>query len=538
MPYSGASASNLPPYIKKLSLKYRKAWVGAFNSAFHSFDPKKHKAANAEAYAFAVANSVVKKMKSKKKESLSFFPSGTKFVTAREVESYDSIITEFEDKQTTTESEDFSLKEFNIGDVVLTSLKEAKIDSDSGTAEIVAIQQGWSKNGRYYSKEVAESFAPLLLARPKIYLNHVDESVKKLGRNLHDWAATVIESYGKDGKTFAKIKFEKNPLTNWILESALSCPEQVQFSIDALAKAREGEVEGRSGMIIEKVFMLDSLDIVDYAAAGGKLITAYASQTASQLDILHEAAETLKDKLEKRTEKQKLDILFNVFIGMLYELSWSSDYDDDTERKDAINTLIDDFLTEFNNIDIVKAFESFLNEEVNMNLDELREKHPELIEQIKAEVLGSEDVKNKDTKISDLEKQLSEVNESLSKTKTDLEAITADKQKVQESLDKYEQENAKAERKTKIKGLMKDSNLGEFEALPEYFQKELLAKEKDEDIQEALKALSDISTTARTATVTGNGVSAPEGTVNPDGADIPLSKNTDEAVKILKGGSR
>jgi cation transport regulator ChaB len=53
MPY--ASNADLPDYIRKLSPRLQDVWRGAFNAAFKRY--------GTESQAFAVANSVLKKMK-------------------------------------------------------------------------------------------------------------------------------------------------------------------------------------------------------------------------------------------------------------------------------------------------------------------------------------------------------------------------------------------------------------------------------------------------------------------------------------------
>jgi len=539
MPYSGPSDPKMPDYIKKLSKKARTAWVKAFNAAYHSFDPAKHKAANAEAYAFAVANSVVKKMKGKHKESLAFFPKGTKFVTAREVALYDSILEEIEVNENASEKNTeqgealMNTNEFNIGDKLVTSLKEAKIDDASGTAEIIALQAGWSSNGKYYSKEVVESLPKFLLERSKIYLNHVDTAEKKLGRNLRDWVATVEEAYGKDGKAFAKIRFTGNADASWLLQEALRHPEQLHFSIDAIGRGHEGEAEGKSGIVIESFVFLDSLDVVDYGAAGGRLVAAYASQAASEVNLLYEAAATLRDKVEKRVTKDRLEILFNVFIGMLHELSWTCEFSDD-EKKERIGELVDEFLDEFENIDIVKAFESFMaNKEVKMDLSELKEKYPEVFEQVKSEILNTDEVKAKDAAISSLEAKISDITASV-------EAVTSEKKKLEDALttvqaevDKYKAEELRIAKEGKINEMLKSTSLGTLDSIPVYVKNELLSKTTDDDIKTFIEALSSIIDRVSTVVV-DSGKTAPV-TKLDETVVKSLAKDNDAAAQVFKG---
>ena len=57
----------------------------------------------------------------------------------------------------------------NIG---IENLTEATINKDERTVEVTALQSGWSKNGNYYSRDIAESLTEHLLAKRKVYLNH------------------------------------------------------------------------------------------------------------------------------------------------------------------------------------------------------------------------------------------------------------------------------------------------------------------------------------------------------------------------------
>lgn len=59
MPYS--NLGELPDHVRAMPTKKQRIWMATFNSAWNSYDSKKHKAESREAYAFAVANSVVKK---------------------------------------------------------------------------------------------------------------------------------------------------------------------------------------------------------------------------------------------------------------------------------------------------------------------------------------------------------------------------------------------------------------------------------------------------------------------------------------------
>lgn len=509
MPYKDSKDPNIPDYVPK---KYRSLFVSAFNSAYNSFDAGKTNAKSAEEYAFKVANSAVKKAKKKKKESLSF-PSGTRFATEKEIEFILPLIENFIRE---LEKEEMLLDEYTIGSEIVISLAEAQINKESRTADVIAIQSGWSYNGNYYSKPVAESLATHLLSRKKIYLNHVSENEKKLGRDLRDWVATIEEAFGKDGKTQAKISFTTSEAGEFIFQEALKHPDQVQFSIDALARAREGEAEGKKGVVIEKFVFLDSLDVVDYASAGGKLIKAYASKRNSELNSLIEVSNMLKDAVGKKKIRAELDILMNTFINLLYKISWSYEEDNDESKKEQITGLVAEFLDEFNKLDLVTAFESKKRnkegeEIMEVTLEKLKEENPEILEAYKKELETESNKQELVDKIAILELEVSALKESMTAKDVELvgkQSVLDSKEKelkdIKESLDKYILVETVKAKEDKVKSLLVDSKLGKFEELPDTIRETLLGKEKEEDIKVYIESLESFIATKSVINGAGN----------------------------------
>jgi len=441
--------------------------------------------------------------------------------------------------------EDTTVDDFTIGTSFRISLNEATINKDSRTADIVAITEGWSYNGRYYSKPVAESLSSHLLERKKIYLNHVEEKQKTLGRDLRDWVATVEESYGKEGKTYAKISFVENDAGNFIFKEALKHPDQIQFSIDAIARAREGEAVGRKGTIIEKFVFLDSLDVVDYASAGGKLITAYASKNMTDLDTLKEVADSLKDAVSKKVVRAELEILMGTFINLLYGISWSYEEEEEISKKEQINKLVKEFLEEFNGLDLVKAFESYKNKEgeelMEVTLESLKKDFPEVLEQYKSEIEATDSLTEKDeeitsltSKISNLETEVSTLTEKSDTLQTDLDDKDSKLTEAEEKLNKYKFAEELSKKTTKVKELVKNSKLGDFDKLPEYIKQDLLNKEEDK-VSEAITALESFIVNPPVSVVEGAGetTSADEDTTDPI-----KSLPDDAVVEMIKRNRR
>lgn len=515
MPYKGISDPKLPDYVKKKSSALRKIWVSAFNAAYKSSDGD-------EAYAFKVANAAVKKAAKKKKESIEF-PENIPMATDEEFQKYEYLIEEMMNE----------VKGYNITENIITSLKEGTIDAEKRTADIVALKEGWSANGNYYSKEVAESLSALLVGRKKIFCNHTDE--KKFGRDVLVWAATVQEAIGTDGKTQAKIRFTDNPASAWLFEEAKQNPEEVQFSIDAVARVHEGKApDGRDGLIVDKFIRLNSLDIVDYAAAGGVVQRTYASKESSELSILKEAADTLKDYVAKYVERDKLQILMSCFIDMLYGLSWSVEAEDDKSKKEKIEDLVDEFLKEFSEIDVVKAFESKHNpkdgDNMEITLEEVK-KHPEILEALKNELAESEAAKAKDKELTDLRDKVKEQDSELKAAKDTLQTKEKELADTKEALNQYKFKEELAEREHKVREAVKESSLGNFDDLPEYIQEDLKSKKDDESVKKAIQAL-EVLKGLDSGKVTDAGKTRPP--EKPKKPDSSLADDPDAIARIFK----
>jgi len=383
------------------------------------------------------------------------------------------------------------MKGYDITEQWIAKIKEGSVDAEKRTADIVAISEGWSENGNFYPKNTAESMAKLLSSRKKIFCNHTDE--KKYGRDVLVWAATVQEATGKDGKALAKIRFTDNPASAWLFEEAVQNPDEVQFSIDAIARVHEGKApDGKEGIIVDKFIRLNSLDIVDYAAAGGVVQRTYASKGDSELSIIKEAAEALKDRVAKWTEQSKLSALMNIFQNMLYELSWTVEAEDDVSRKQKIEELVDEFLTEFKNVDIVKAYESNKNEkdgdDMEITLEDVK-KNPEIMEAIKKEIADSEVAKAKDKEFDDLKEKVTGLETKLQASETKLQEKETELTTVSESLNQYKFKEELVQKEAMVREVVKESKLGNFDDLPEYIREDLKNKKDKESIETAVKAL-------------------------------------------------
>ena len=295
-------------------------------------------------------------------------------------------------------------------------------------------------------------------------------------------------------------------------------------------------MEGRKGLIVDKFIKLNSLDIVDYAAAGGVVQRTYASKEGSELDILQEASTLLKDRLAKRVEKNKLWILMDVFQNMLYELSWAVEESDDESKKDKIKKLIDEFLKEFENIDIVKAFESKKEKKdggnMSLTLAEVKKEHPGIVDALKKELAESEAAKAKEDELRGYKDKSEALESKVEALEKDVKAKDSDLKTATEELNKYKFKEELVEREQLVRSVVKESELGNYDDLPEYLQKDLMKKKEKEDIENAVKALEAISK-SKSGKVEGAGDTKAASDKKETKVDESLASDSDKAARVF-----
>lgn len=306
MPYSNSNSSNLPDYVKKLSSHKRKIWVAAFNNAYASFDPKKHDAENAEAYAFAVANAAVKSKRQKESMTLD---------NIRITAPLDEI-------------------EFLEG------------ENGSKRAQFTVIRQGWSLNKRYYSGKNLQEISDLInqSGGTMMFFDHRGD---RTNRSMKDWAATLKNSTLGEGLVKGAVDFTENGA--WLWEEVKKHPHLVQISINAKGKVRPGIAEGQEGDIVDSVNIMESVDFVTKAAAGGggERILAGFAPTKEEDDEEEYSVKGIFDKIGKQNS------LYNLTLAFLRACAAACAEDDMSaeEKKEAVKKHIDDFRTMVDGVD-------------------------------------------------------------------------------------------------------------------------------------------------------------------------------------------
>jgi hypothetical protein len=500
-----------------------------------------------------------------------------------------------------------SKKVISFDEKFTTTLKESDVDLEKGQAKITAIEQGWSNNGFYYTESALRDIVKLLGNKGKLFVDHVSSKSTKHGRTLFEWAATVNSVMLEENKVKAVIDFTNNPKTKWLKEEAMKHPEEIQFSINARGKAKAGTKEGKDGYIVESVKILKSVDLVDYAAAGGELesfrasvindlqeaewSTQYINNLPDGAFAVIEPAYVEGETDDKRarhlphhtqeaasedegayaTESGRvrddsdatvdMSHLRNALarVGQIEPVTDSISTSDlreiarehlkkhrdllDTEQdnKESIQYRIDDLEAQLKEaVSVIKNLKDKQNKEVDtMKLSEMKNEHPELLEQYRAEIKSEiEDEVIEDYKESQkIVEKMEEKEEKINELESELEDVKESKKELEEKVSNFEMREAINDRKAKVQDLLENSKLNvSLNKLPESVQNNLLDLDKDDkEVKEAISDLEEFAT--NDSIISGHGESNPDDTKknnDNDNDETDLTENDDEALSVLK----
>ena len=150
------------------------------------------------------------------------------------------------------------------------------VDEDERILPAIFLQAGVSKNRRYYSPEVVESF-PGIVSK-KVFLDH-----KPGPRSLRDLAAKITGCQFEGDAAVGHIKILDNSAGREVWETYQSDPSLVEFSIWGNAtNKRVGRVDGQAVELVEG-FKEVRVDVVTEASAGGRLVQEQMEQEAGEM---------------------------------------------------------------------------------------------------------------------------------------------------------------------------------------------------------------------------------------------------------------
>jgi hypothetical protein len=190
-----------------------------------------------------------------------------------------------------------SLEKINIT-ATLDDIEFTEGENGSKRAQFTVIQMGWSQNKRYYDTRNLQEISNLInnSGGTMMFFDHRGDRTQ---RSVTDWAATLKNSTVVEGKTKGAVDFTEKGM--WLYEEVKKHPHLVQISINAKGKLHLGMAEGKEGDIVDSVNVLESVDFVTKASAGGEGNRILAGCDLTEEDTEDYSVPSLVDKMQKES---------------------------------------------------------------------------------------------------------------------------------------------------------------------------------------------------------------------------------------------
>lgn len=481
-------------------------------------------------------------------------------------------------------------------DKIQTSLEESQYNLDKGEAIITIIEKGWSDNDLYYDKEALNELKELLKEKKKMYANHNSSLPSSGSRNIFEWASTINELFLEGDRLKAKIDFTENPRTEWIAKEAKKHPEEIQFSINAKGYTHIGEAEGKEGDIVDEVVRVNSVDVVSYGAAGGRLEnikesivdlyeadwdTEYVNNLPDGAFAIIEPAYVDGETDDNRArhlphhnqnaegkavesgrvvndddESVDLPHLRNAFARVSQtepftdsiskselqdkaEAHLESHRDLLDESKSKSDVGLDSFYEK------VKEVEAMFSELVEMKTNSKDNDEKEVdnmtIDELKEEYPHlmnkyEESVKEElKEELEEKEDEIEDIKEEKENIESELEDVKEEKENLETEVSKYKFKEKKSKRESFVSGLLEDSSLNiSIDSMPKALKESLLNldKEKD-DVEEEINDLEEYVNDSNLVEDAGD--TSPSGENEDDDEDVleAIQEDDDKAVDAL-----
>lgn len=186
-------------------------------------------------------------------------------------------------------------------------LREGAV-SASGLSQIKIIAPGWGSSG-FYPAAVLERDGPKIFkSGTKMFWNHqtaVEEANRPEG-DIDDLAAelTTDARWMPRGPEGAGLYADAKVFSGY-QESLNELAPSIGVSIRAMGRAKEGEAEGKKGLIIESLAAVKSIDFVTSPGAGGKVLSLFEAargrkpktQNTQETEVELAEAKALTDRI-------------------------------------------------------------------------------------------------------------------------------------------------------------------------------------------------------------------------------------------------
>jgi len=156
----------------------------------------------------------------------------------------------------------------------------AAIDlTEAATASLKLIAPGWGASG-YYSPSVLRSAASVFAKGTKMFWNHqtAAEEASRPEGDLSKLAAELTEDarWDESGASGPGL-YAKAKVFEQYAPAVKDLAPHIGVSIRASGLGRQGEAEGRKGLIVEKLTSAKSVDFVTIPGAGGQVLSLFES---------------------------------------------------------------------------------------------------------------------------------------------------------------------------------------------------------------------------------------------------------------------
>lgn len=178
----------------------------------------------------------------------------------------------------------------------------------AGKFPVKVIQPGWGSSG-YYSESVLAASASLFEGA-QMFWNHPksSENYERPERDLRDLAGVLTNvRYEESNPNGAGIYGDATvfePFKSTLKEIS----PYIGVSIRAGGRVKEGEAEGRSGLLVEEINLVQSVDFVTRAGAGGKVLAQFAEAARDPFEESDEGKEgdmDLKEAISTIEDQKK-----------------------------------------------------------------------------------------------------------------------------------------------------------------------------------------------------------------------------------------
>lgn len=172
-------------------------------------------------------------------------------------------------------------------------------DKAVGKYPVKVIQPGWGSSG-YYSETVLAASAQLFEG-VQMFWNHPKSSdnYERPERDLRDLAGVLTNVRYEETNANGTGIYGDAIVFEPFREALNEIGPYIGVSIRAGGKVHEGEAEGRAGLLVEKINLVQSVDFVTRAGAGGKILAQFAEAARSPYNVLENVNEEESMNLEE-----------------------------------------------------------------------------------------------------------------------------------------------------------------------------------------------------------------------------------------------